>query len=170
MAHAGTDTPAQQRRSLRFETVGELLAEIDRIEAAARPGGTGIRVSGNWSAGQIMQHLAKTIGASYQGFDLRLALPVRLFGRLARRYFLSRTLPPGVSNPLAAPGGRLAPDAVVWTDDGARMLREHLSRIASGDPMTAASPIFGRLSHQDWVRLHLRHAELHMGFIHITGS
>ena len=30
--------------------------------------------------------------------------------------------------------------------------------------MTAVHPILGRLTHDEWLELHLRHAELHLGF------
>ena len=33
-------------------------------------------------------------------------------------------------------------------------------------PPDAPNPIFGRLTHDEWKAINLRHAELHMGFLH----
>jgi hypothetical protein len=30
---------------------------------------------------------------------------------------------------------------------------------------TAPSPILGTLTHEEWIAMHLRHAELHLGFL-----
>jgi hypothetical protein len=32
--------------------------------------------------------------------------------------------------------------------------------------MTATSPVLGRLSHEQWVQFHCRHAEMHFSFMH----
>jgi hypothetical protein len=30
------------------------------------------------------------------------------------------------------------------------------------------NPVLGKLSHQDWIKLNLRHAELHQSFFHLA--
>ncbi len=37
-------------------------------------------------------------------------------------------------------------------------------RLKNGEPCTHDSPAFGALSHEDRIRLNLRHAELHLGY------
>lgn len=44
-------------------------------------------------------------------------------------------------------------------------LRRQIQRVQDGERFTQASPIFGKLSHEQWVNLHLKHAELHLGFL-----
>jgi hypothetical protein len=44
-------------------------------------------------------------------------------------------------------------------------MRRVLDRLDGGARCTHASPAFGALSHDEWMRLHLGHAQLHLGFI-----
>jgi hypothetical protein len=44
-------------------------------------------------------------------------------------------------------------------------VRRVLDRLDSGARCTHASPAFGAMSHDEWMRLHLAHAQLHLGFV-----
>jgi hypothetical protein len=57
------------RRTLRFDTIDDALAEIERI-VAAEPGGTLNRL-GNWTPGQIKGHVAAWINYSFEGYPIR---------------------------------------------------------------------------------------------------
>jgi hypothetical protein len=46
-------------------------------------------------------------------------------------------------------------------------LRQAVQRLASGEPARFHNPAFGELTEEDRIRLHLRHAELHLGFLAI---
>lgn len=152
----------QPRRLLRFECWDELIAEVERIATAARQGR--VRTLGRWSVGQIFQHLARTIEASYGQRRVEAAWPVRLLGRvmmrLSRGRLLDRPFRPGWRAPRAG-----LPDADVSLDEAVAELRAWLERVQRGEPMVAASPFLGQLSQDQWMRLHQRHAELHLGFI-----
>jgi len=151
-------TPGQ-RRTLHFDALGDLSAELDRLESAHAA--DTLRSTGNWSPGQILQHLADVHRMSFEGVGFRLALPLRVLGRLMKGRALSRGMRPGFK----APAG-LAPDPDVDFDAALGNLREQISRCDRGQRMTQRSPILGPMSHEDWVRLHCRHAELHLGFLH----
>jgi hypothetical protein len=148
------------RRMLRFESVGEVMAEVDRLVAAERAGR--LRRLGNWTLGQTLGHLAAWAGYSYTGTPLRVPFYIRWFLRLKRRKVLYGRMRAGVKIP-GVPGGTLATEAVPLEEARGRM-RRAMERLAS-EPPTAPSPILGPLRHEEWVAFHLRHAELHLGFL-----
>lgn len=59
---------------------------------------------------------------------------------------------------------RLAAAEPVPLDEGLERMRRALGRLKAEAP-TAPNVIFGPLSHDEWVALHCRHAELHLGFL-----
>lgn len=181
LSTARVDTRRAERRSLAISTLDDLARELDRIEHAARAEGEGLRVTGNWSAGQIMIHLARLIERSMDGFG---ALPVsehpiptglraiaakaqRAGDVAAERALRERALaaPMVPCGPSAALPGEIDPPVQAWTPDGAAHLRSVLGRMRAGHPMDKPSPTMGRLSSEDWTAIHLRHAELHLSFI-----
>ena len=93
-----------------------------------------------------------------------MPLLLRWLAPLMKGRVLTKGIPPGFKLPDNMQA--LRPAAVVETADGLRALRSLLSRIRSGDRMSQPSPLLGRMSHEDWVELHLRHCELHLSFVH----
>lgn len=175
------DTRSCERRAVVIADVEAMACEVDRVERASRPGGAGLRVTGNWSAGQLMVHVARLIERSMDGFGAAPASerPVpRGVRSVAARAARSRDatleqevratlvgcamLPGGAS---AAGAGEVEPPALVWTQDGAAALRTAIVRIREQHPMDKPSPTVGRLTHEEWLRVHLRHAALHFSFI-----
>jgi hypothetical protein len=57
------------------------------------------------------------------------------------------------------------PDEDVTWEQALSELRETIDK-AKRDGMTHPSPVLGRMSNDDWVSLHCRHAELHFSFLH----
>lgn len=145
-------------RAVALKSVEDLLAEVARIEAVAReeiragvtPGaavGTRVWVTGEWSLGQILQHLAigveRSIGGGGGGGGGDAA---------ARR----KADAPARWDHDAA---ELGPDAQVWTDAGADRLRRALARVSG-----TGRERMGRhgIGHEEWLSAHLRHAEVHL--------
>jgi len=159
-------TDKAERRSLEFATVADLRREIDRLVAADNAGT--LRTTGNWSAGQVFQHVGDLIRYSYDGFPFKAPLLIRVVGRLLKSRALSRPLPSGLR--LRGASRVLIPGDGVATERGAAALRSQLDRIDAGKRMTQRSPIFGGLSHDQWLRLHLRHGALHFGFLTADGD
>lgn len=145
----------RNRRTLRFETYDDLSAEVDRL--AASP----VRCLGNWSFGQNCRHLAVVMNKSIDGFGFRAPWPVRLAASLLKGRILERGLWAGAQLP--AIGKELLPDPV---EDAAGVseLRTAIARLQRETPM-ALHPVFGPLTPHDWLRIHLRHAELHLSFV-----
>jgi Protein of unknown function (DUF1569) len=154
-----------RRRVLHFDSVDDVAAEVERIVAAQHAGH--LEALGNWSAAQIFEHLAKFIEFSYEGFPFRARWPLRAVSYLAKwiawKRFVDFALRPGHRIPAYADA--LQPDA--WADFDVATARLHaaLVRIRRGQPMRAPSPFEGTISHQQWVYVHLRHAELHLSFL-----
>jgi len=59
----------------------DILDDVEYLASGDPP-----RTTGNWSGGQIVQHVAMLINFSIDGFPApRLALPMRILGRLVRK-------------------------------------------------------------------------------------
>lgn len=160
--HHKIDTARAPRRGLRFRTADDMWAEIDRIVAAERDGV--LRRTGNWTVGQTLAHLAAWVDYAYDGYppQLQVPWPVRLWLRVRKRRFLYAPMPAAVRIP-NVPGGTTGA-APCETAEGLERLRRSWARLAAPPPRP--SPLFGRLRLDEWRQLQLRHAELHLGFLH----
>ena len=147
------------RRILRFDSLDQVLEEVDRLAAAERAGR--LKRLGNWTLGQVLGHLATWAEFAYTGVPLKPPFFIRWILRLRKQKFLYKPMPAGVRIPRVA-GGTLATDPVPL-DEALGRYRRVLERLKS-EPPTAPSPIFGPLTHEESIALNLRHAELHLGF------
>lgn len=158
------DTRKAPRRELSFHCTGCLKEDLARIEASHRR--AAVATTGNWTAGEILDHVACNWEYALDGFpsEARVSFPVRIVARLMKGRFTSgKTLPSGVKIPSSAT--YMQPRRACSFDDGLARLRRVLDRLDGGEQMTAASPAFGPMTHDEWMRLHLAHAQLHLGFI-----
>lgn len=156
------DTKYVQRRAVQLSDLDAYAAEVDRIAAAEKAGR--VRTSGNWTAGQILAHLAAWIEYNYTGFPLSpppwaIRLILKTF---MKKKYLRSGLPQGVKIPGQA-NGTTGQD-MMTTSDAVERLKRAINRIRVEPPMHP-SPAFGELTHDECIRLNLRHAELHLGFI-----
>jgi hypothetical protein len=151
------------RRSLRFADSRDLLADVERVAAAERRGA--LRRTGNWTAGQTLGHLAAWASFPYEGYPPELNPPwfVKFILRFQKNRFLHRPMPHGVKIP-GVEGGTKGLD-VLSLDEGLARLRSAWQRLDAGPP-SRPNPIFGPLTHDEWKQLNLRHAELHLSYLH----
>ena len=163
MSATPVNTKSAEHRKLRFETLEQMRAEAEKIAVGERAGT--LRCTGNWTAGQTFNHLATWIEFGYDGFPSSLRPPwiVKLVIKLLKGRMLKVGLPKGVRIG-KIPGGTLGIEQVSL-EDGLRRLNAAIDRATKSAP-TQPSPVFGAMSHQDFIRGTLRHAELHMGFLH----
>jgi hypothetical protein len=70
---------------------------------------------------------------------------------------------PGFQNPPEA--AALEPAAELSLEEAVAYLRRQIERIRRGERMTQVSAVEGPYSHEQWVYIHLRHAELHLSFL-----
>jgi len=149
---------APPRRTLHFHTLDDLAQDIQALHKS------GATSSGDWTPGQIVWHVAAVMQASIEGFPFSFSFPLRILGRLIRQRSLTKGFPrglkiPGKARPAFDPLPGMTFDVAV-AGLAATILKAGQSK------MTQASPIFGPLTHEQWVRFHCRHAELHFSFMH----
>jgi hypothetical protein len=149
-----------ERRTLRFESIDQLQAEVDRLVEAERAGR--LRRLGNWTLGQTFAHVAIWTEYSYTGVPLKVPFFIRWILRLRKRKFLYEPMRAGARIPGVA-GGTLATEDMPL-EEALLLLRRALQRLQSEAP-TTPHLIFGPMEHQEWIALNLRHAELHLGFM-----
>jgi hypothetical protein len=150
------------RRTLNFTKIDDALADVDAIVAAERAGRA--RPLGNWSTGQILSHLASWADYAFDGTPLHPPFIVRLVLRPMKRRFLYKKMAAGGKIP-KVPGGTLA-IVPASLDDGVEHFRKAFVRLRD-QPPTAPHVFFGPLTHDEWINMHLRHAELHLSFIRV---
>ncbi len=150
-------TRVANRRQLRFETVEDILADVEHLN------GSKFKALGNWSGGQILKHLATVMNSSIDGMPpMRLAWYMRLMARLMKGWLLSGKMPPGFKLKDEA-ATSFIPQETNW-DEGLRLIRGAVRRQQT-ESKREPSPFLGPMTREDWNRLHCRHAELHLSFL-----
>jgi hypothetical protein len=147
------------RRKLRFESINEMMSEVERLVQAEKAGR--LQRIGNWTLGQALGHLAVWSEYAYTGSPLKPPFFIKVLLRLRKQKFLYGPMRAGVKIP-GVPGGTLATEPMPLNEALAR-LRRVMERLKKEAP-TAPNVIFGPLTHDESIALNLRHAELHLGF------
>lgn len=150
-------TKVEGRRRLHFETHEETLAEVRRL--ASGP----VRQLGNWSLPAICQHLATAMDLCIDG-EIGFPVPwtTRLVARLARRRILKTGLPRGFQLPEQATTVLYPkPESM---EAALAALERGIARLKTTDDRMP-HPVLGKMNAAQWDQFHLRHAELHLGFI-----
>jgi hypothetical protein len=151
------------RRQLRFNDFMAVLADAEALSNAERRGT--LRATGNWTLGQALGHLGFWARAPFDGYPPmpKPPLPLRLIAPLIKNRILNNGMVPGIRI-RRVEGGTFGTE-VLPTERALAELRMAYDRLAARDP-GIANPFFGPLSHDEWIKLNLRHAELHQGFFH----
>jgi len=147
------------QRMLRFESIDQAMAEAERLAEAEQAGR--LRRLGNWTLGQTLGHLAAWVEYAYTGAPIKAPFFVRWFLRLQKRKILYGPMRAGAKIP-GVGGGTLATE-ILPLEEGRGRYRRAMERLKIEVP-TAPSPVFGRLTHEEFIALTLRHSELHLGF------
>ena len=143
------------RRELHFESLDEMLAEAERLA-----NDSDVELLGNWSLGQMCEHLASSLTIANDGTSFRPSFIWRLMGPWMKGRMLKTTFSPGFKLPKEME--QLIPGDTS-TEQGLTALRNAASRFKS-EPLQTTHFIFGKMSPEDWTKLQLRHAELHFSF------
>lgn len=151
-----TIAPALRRRELTFTSLDEVVADAQALVAARET-----KMLGNWPLEKLLAHLAIAINGSIDGISARAPWFVRLLGRLGKHRILSKPMRAGVKLPR-----QVEPDFYPDVASRQAALGELQAAVArtKSERMAAAHPILGKLTHDEWTQLHLRHAELHLSF------
>ena len=147
-----------------FHSVAELQADLDAIERAHQEGT--LSTDGGWTVGQNLNHCAKFMKSSFDGFEMDAPWILRVLCSVLLKPIATKPksqMKPGIKLPKKAK--ELLPEEEVSVEEGLKQMRTQLARIDAGEQMTVPSPLFGKLTHEQWVNLHLNHCRMHMGYL-----
>jgi hypothetical protein len=151
------DTKAiQGRRALRFASLDEVVADAGKVVASPDT-----KMLGNWPLDKLLTHLATAINGSIDGMGAQAPWFIRLAAPLIKGRVLHHGMRAGFKLPKEVEPGFFP--AAASKEAALDTLRQAVARLQS-ERMTARHPVFGRLTHEEWTKLHLRHAELHLSF------
>lgn len=149
---------ATDRRVLRFESYDEVLADAHTLTQCET------RTVGNWNLGQILMHLGLGFETAIDGSGFALPLPMRWLMTLTMKHkVLYKQLPSGF--PISPKAAFLIPPPETTPQEGLARMRSAVQRLSREDAR-AFHPAFGRISRAEWDAFNLRHAEMHLGFVH----
>jgi len=149
-----------QRRTLHFESIDQVLAELEMLAAAEKE--SKLRTLGNWTPGQNLGHLSSWIDYSYDGVPFKIPFIARIIMRPMKNKFLYKPMRPGSRIP-RLPHGTVGIDVIPF-DEALSKFRTNLNRLKAKPPEIPHS-LFGPFTHEEWIAQHLRHAELHLSFL-----
>jgi len=145
------------RRTLRFNSLDDILADAEQL--ASGP----IQALGNWSPGQVFEHLARGYTLPLDGVVLPIPFYVRWGARLMLGLFLRYGMPAGLKLDGKSAEALVPPDSTE-TQTGLADLRNGIARWKA-KTITPRHSVFGNISDEQWTQVHLRHAELHLSFL-----
>jgi hypothetical protein len=146
----------KDRRKVEYKSLQDVLADAERLNKGP------IKTLGNWSPGQVYSHLAKAMNDSIDGSDVKVSWFMRLIARSMKKKILSGPMSPGFKLP--ADAQRVLVPGPTSTEDGLAALRAAIARLQT-ESKRAPSPAFGPMTREEWDKLHLNHAALHMSFL-----
>lgn len=143
------------RRTLRFGSYEDLLADVQQMNAQPS------RYLGNWSLGQVCEHLAKAIEYMVDGAPFKVSWLFRTLGPFLKKRIISRPMKPGF---------RLPKSAAVYLPEntdaatGIARLQQAIERYRQATTLKPHA-IFGTMTREECDQLNFRHAEMHLSFI-----
>jgi hypothetical protein len=143
-------------RSLVFESLDNVVAEVDRLRAAP------YRQAGQWDLAKVVAHLAKSIGSPFSAEKSSLPAPLRPIARFIIRRIARLRQYPSIKFPMPK---MLRPAAGVSLDDAYNQLTDAVSKVGSVPGPEIDLPPLGRIGLADFRRLQLLHAAHHLGFL-----
>jgi len=157
-----TTAEQTQRRSIEFATLDEVRADIEALAA-----GSYVTV-GKWSFAQILDHLASSLNCSLDGFPFKASFFVRWFvAPMIKNSILTKEMKPGFKLPKKF--SSYLPTEECTMDEALPKVLAAIKRFETELPL-ADHPFFGKMASEEWMNLHVRHAELHMSFVVPTAS
>ncbi|QDU61148.1 hypothetical protein Pan216_20020 [Planctomycetes bacterium Pan216] len=146
-----------QRRELDFQSFGEIVAEIDRLQEH------GYQQVGHWNLGQTCQHLRVVFVGSMADVPIKAPWIVRTFIApfALRKILKSRRMPEGVKLPHSS----LAPKDDVDEGKMVSRFKKSIETFEKFDGALNDHPFFGKLDKEQWSQIHLIHSTHHLSFL-----
>jgi hypothetical protein len=146
----------QGRRELEFSSLDDMIAEAEKLVSSPHT-----RTLGNWPLSQLLAHLATMMDGSIDGFSFKAPWYIRGILFFIKGRIVGSRFSPGIT--LAKDDEAVLYPPVSSPQEALEMLRRAVQRTKT-ERMSAPHPAFGALTHEQWVQLHLHHAELHLSF------
>jgi len=144
------------RRKLDYGSFEELLADADRLSSGP------VEALGNWSRGQVFTHLALAYNGSIDGLAINFPWPLRLMARIFKAKLVNGPMPAGFNLP--SDGAKAVLPPPTSTEEGLANLHAAVARLQR-ESHRAPHPMFGDITKEQWNKIHLKHASLHMSFL-----
>src|SRR5262249_19663180 len=129
------------RRELHFATLQDIVVDLDDISKKR------LRALGNWTPGQIYQHLATAMNYTIDGFPFTVSWPFRIIGKLfIKKRLINDHMAAGFRLPAQAAKALIPPPTT--EEDGLRALRNAICRLQN-ERNRAPSPFLGKLSREE---------------------
>ena len=153
------------RRALNYADFSAMLADIEEVTGGPH------EAIGNWTVGEIIDHVAKPIPWAMDGYPAGFRVPVffKIVGPLMKKSFLAMKPSPAGIKPPAAMMAYFEPQKGVSVDVAMRRLRDAVHRWPSATTI-AKNPLVGSMSKAQWESFLCNHAALHFSFIRPTSS
>jgi len=151
----------QGRRALAFTSLDAVVADAEMLVNAEESGR--LRALGNWTIGQACGHLSTWINFALDGYPPEVKAPwiVKLLVKPLKGKLLSGKMPVGVRIK-KFPEGTLGTERLA-AREGLERLRKSCARLKVEAPRNL-NPIFGALTHEEWIKMNIGHANLHLSF------
>jgi len=143
------------RREVHYDTMDDVVADAEHLLNG------GYTRLGNWNLGTMSTHLAKAMQSALDGWPIKVNGIVRFVARRLYKDKALRKMKPGFKLPKKAMS--LAPH-IAEDRLGVEELKMTVARWKR-EPNRHAHAFFGSLTDDEWNRLMLRHAEMHMSFL-----
>lgn len=140
-----------ERRTLTLACLDDIIAEVDYLLA-------GHATVGNWSLGQICNHLSTAFKLVSDGGPQRAPRPGSDAMRV--RFFELGHFPEGAK----VPSSVFVPAEGLDDREQAERLAKEVRRFADSAGPFASHPLLGTLTKDEWIRFHCMHAAHHLGF------
>lgn len=150
------------RRSIAFTTLDEVRDDINTLAS-----GSYVTI-GQWSFAQILDHLASSLNNSIDGFPFKASWFVRwCVAPFVKNSILTKPMKPGFRLPKRFSSYLPSDDCSM--DEALPKVLAAIKRLETETPV-ADHPFFGKMASEEWMCLHLRHAELHLSFVVPTAA
>jgi hypothetical protein len=144
------------RRAVKFVSFEELLTDAERMSSGS------VKALGNWSAGQIFRHLAISYNGAIDGLAIEFPWLMRVMVKIFKKKLINMAMPAGYQ--MKAENAWITEPGQVSTEVGLDELRTAVARLQR-DPLRARHPLFGSLTNEEWDKVMLAHASMHMSFL-----
>lgn len=149
-----------EQRELTLNSLNDVIAEAERLAAID------VVTTGKHDFAHILEHLAlafKMSAGKIQGprppFVMRLMMPI-----IRMMIFAGKPLKPGIKLPPDAEGF-FWPEREIEVEEALAHLKDAVAEYQATDPLPA-HPVFGKSTREQNESLNIRHAALHLSFVH----